>query len=1284
MDSRTKENPNGSAGVFTLSNLGLGGEDTPVVESQKSKPSNGKQVQANNQNVFTLDNLKKKDTSSGSELPSTPQSELPAGSVSREANGNMFSFDNFNKQTDNTVTTADGVKFNLKGLPVPQEVLPTIVNNIQQRINTKTATPDDIQTIADYSGKSPQAVQAYINKGQLAGSAVENTEDVAKTQAQLVTYINNYNKINGTDYDPQQVMSSADSLNNFLNESKKENAQLTKEVRVGGKLDLSKPLSPKQQEQFAFLNYGVMPIRNEMLNQVVQKTVSELPKDQAIDKIAKVLNPEDYKKVQDIQNQGLTVKDYLTNTPTPLSIFQSDNKEQNDLLNYQKGISELKYNEALQKNAVNKVSQGVVSGDQNLVQQGQTDLAQVDNDVVYKYPALLKQQIAQQVNDYIAKKSGVVKGYDATAINDYKEKVFGSSTQDRLDAMKALGILDDPKKKDIAESMAGNSTYFANNSILGSVVPNLLQPLGDLGMSLEDITGLRNQRDIFSDKLKEQLFPKDFSGNNPNDANSLQLKNSVQYSRNILNTTANLAGMLAVASVTEGLGTEAGLSTKVAQQLGAYTSFGLPAFDQSLKNAPESIESEPAKYLYAAINSIANAEGGIVLDLGKITRIPDVDEAFAKVANGLSNETMTENVLKETLDKAKNKYIDFAMKYGKNVTKGAATMAYFNIANNVIKMAFGDKEAQQNLIPEAGHAFLDGVLGMSIMGGFGAVADMKNEKNTSFKGTIYNMALNHDAAADVFKMGLDNGTYTKQQYDEKMQILNTARAAKNALDATSQETNTPLDANQKSVYVANRTAQSVLTHKAEQDGLPEETKNKYLAQAKRLSEQNQQVLEGLKFSGTLEPLYDLFDAEKNYNQALENYNPADKKSSDELEKAKGNYDQLYSDYLKNNSQPSTQIKTNTNGESKKSSTEENVQKQNGEQQNGQNDGQENDVQKEVTQKGAGDKTAPLIENQPTKEELVKRVEDKGVNGYKKTSIEEVGQQALQAPNSLKNQLGDENLVTDLIAHHSEKDINDAIKYQEGRLGNNPSDQDITDIDNHIQLLEKGLEKKQKYSTEKAPEEKQPNISVDKKIREKNADMLRDLLDESSTDKESSPLTFDQKDNIHKAINDYEDGKIEGEQVKEVMLNNGLTEDFISRNLSEKLFNERGQNLLEQSKTENINKPTSTEKPIEGKQLNTDKPITEQGNARSKGESVTPLSSEGSSGKKTEGAKDVDIFDELSKADKSKKSLREKKAAVEKAAKEFGDEGKKAAYIHNNFDKIVQKLKENNKIEVKCP
>lgn len=1041
-----------------------------------------------------------------STLPSVPQSVLVESNPPVD-NKPLITTDwnSFGKDADNFVLTHDGVKIPLNNTVVPKDAIPSLVTNLQQKINTKSATQDDINIIAQASGKKPAVVQAYIKDGAVKGAAIENNDYVDEQRQKVSDYISSYNRINGTQYDPQEVMSSADKLNDFLNASKKENTRLSKEVRIGGKLDLSKPLTPKQSEQFAFLNYGVVPIRNEMINQIVQKTVQELPKDKAIDKIASVLNPTDYQKVKDMQKEGWGIKDFLTAAPTPLSVFKSDYKEQGELFNYQKGIAELKYNDALRQNALNKISKGTVDGNEELVNEGHSDLSNVDENVISKYPALQKQRIAQEVNDYIAKKSGVVKGYDAETFNDYKEKVFGSSTQDRLDAMRALGILDDPKQKDIAESMASNSTYFANNSILGGAVPSFLQPIGELGYSIGDITGLRSKSDVFADKIKDQLFPKDFTGNNTNDPNQLQLKSVVQHSKTAVNTTFNLAGMMAIATVTEGVGTELGVSRSVAQKLGAYTSFGLPAFDESLKNHPESITSEPAKYLYAAINSIANAEGGRVLDLGKITRIPGVSEVFAEAANKISTKSITEQGLRELLNSGKAKYVDFAMKYGKNVTKGAATMAYFTTANNVVRMAFGDKDAEANLLPQAGHAFVDGLLGMSVMGAFGAVSDMRREKNTTFKNNIYNLALNHDAAADILKTGLDNGMYTKPQYDEKMQILNTARAAKNSLDAATIETGINLDANQKAVYVANKTAQKVFENKAAQEGIPEATKNKYLEQAKRLSEQSTQTLDGLKYTPTLQPLYELYNAEKEFDAAKENYNPADKASSDALEAAKSVYDKLYSDYLADNSampikednvkneatstsnnvsviKPKTQEEINnqipTVTIAPKENTPETKQgvsvvlpqtvERGREMPTVTVDGKTNEnatektteVPKSTEAASTTNETANKIE-QPAAEELVKRVEEKGVSGYKKTSIGEVGQQALQAPNSLKNQLGgDENLVTDLIAHHSEKQINDAIKEQQDGLGNNPTDQDITDVDNHIRLLEKGLEKRQ--------------------------------------------------------------------------------------------------------------------------------------------------------------------------------------------------------------------------------
>lgn len=990
-------------------------ETAPVTEQKKT-------------NEFDIDSalkesLKKKDTnvSESGSTPSTSNSEAPSTSSENNLNPEGASiFDNaiinpsLNKNP--VITTPDGGELKITN-PTPLDNSIEGLRDIQARVSKKIATPQDVQTLADATGKSVDATTAYLTKGQLAGGSVENNEKVQQTQNQLADFIDRYNKNYGTQFDPKEVMASSKSLNDFLQLSKSTALQTSKNV------DESQPLSQEDIGKMSVL-FGMQPVIDKMLDQIVNKTIDEdqqagLPKEETINKIAKTLNPKAYQA--NIAASNANNSDNVGNNGFAAIVsLLRDNKSEDELLNFQKGIAELKYNQGLKQNAIDKISQGVVSGDKNLVSEGQQDLTKVDDNVIDKYPALQKQQIAKAVNDQIAKESGVVEGSD-TQDGGRMERVFGASTQDRLDAMQKLGFLDNPKTKDIALSMAGNSTYFANNSILGGAIPSLLQPFADLGMSVGDITGVRNNKDLITDKLKDEIFQKDFSQNNPDDPNVLHLKNDVRISRNIVNTTANLAGMMAIASATEGVAGEAGVSVSAGQKLGAYTSFGLPSFDASLKDSKSFIDSEPAQYLYATINSIANAEGGRLLDLGKITRIPGVSEDFATLAKGLSDNSISKSAAKELLENGTDKYVDFAIKYGKNVTKGAATMAYFSTANNIIKMAFGDPATtKEDVIMQAGHAFLDGVLGMSVLGGFGAAADMRNEKNTSYKGTIYNMAVNNDAAKDVLDLGFKNGEYTKPEYDQKVQILNTSIAAKNALDATEQETGVGLSQDQKAVYVANKTAQAVFKNKAEQEGITEDAKKKYLSQADKLSEQSAQVLDGLKFNSTLEPLYDLYNAEKEYNTAKENFNPADKASDDALLAAKSNYDKLYSDYLRDKSDSPVNISSQS-----KTSQNEGSQENNSVQENGQASGEKNDGkglspekgQNDVNDKGVvtDEETTPLIQAYRDKtgvtkeavsdEDLLKGISQQAQNLGTNPETGKIEEQSINNPNAYKDTVG---------------------------------------------------------------------------------------------------------------------------------------------------------------------------------------------------------------------------------------------------------------------------------------
>jgi len=43
-------------------------------------------------------------------------------------------------------------------------------------------------------------------------------------------------------------------------------------------------------------------------------------------------------------------------------------------------------------------------------------------------------------------------------------------------------------------------------------------------------------------------------------------------------------------------------------------------------------------------------------------------------------------------------------------------------------MLFGDETTPDELLKQSGTAFIDGLLGMIVLGGFGAAADLRNEK----------------------------------------------------------------------------------------------------------------------------------------------------------------------------------------------------------------------------------------------------------------------------------------------------------------------------------------------------------------------------------------------------------------------------------------------------------------------------------------------------------------------------------------------------------------------------
>lgn len=782
------------------------------------------------------------------------------------------------------ITTPDGFD-----IPVNPSQVPMFDNNyvvgLQKKISSGIHTDTDVQAISALSGKSPIAVKAYLEDKAL-GMATERTEDNIKKKNQLTNVVNQYNSKMFSNYAPDEIFSSSQKTSEFLQKIKRE----------------FNPQTLKQNERLQFGDHSFIDNLNNyeslLEDHIVKLTLQEGEKngespDVIKQNIAAKTNPESYKKADRAANTPTGINSISDTDISPLKIVGAlvdevfGTKKKDDLLGLVKGEADIKYNRALGDAATDQISEGILLKDTGMIKNGQEALGKVDNDVVYKYPSLIQREIARNVSNRIAQESGQLSGSSVDGVTGIKEKIIGASESDYKRVLKDLGYWDNPKTKEAAQYLFSNPSLFSDASYIGGAVSSFIQPLKDLGLSIGDITGFRNTKDVTADIFKDENFPVETPG----------IKKSAATIRNIVNTTSNLAGMAAMTVATAGVGAELGMASKVATHLGAYTSFGLPSWDRAYKEAYNFSDNDGVRALYASMNAVVMAEGGRLFDLGKFgKKIPGVEEDLQKLAKGIGEKTMDEQAAKELLGETKNKISDFFVKYGKNVTKGAATMAGFNAAENILKFSFGDPNTHgDEILGNAANAFYGGVLGMSIMGGFGAAADMKNEANTTYKGIIYKAAQNHDALADVFQKGKDNRILSPEMYTQKMSVLEGAKMAKDMVDLAESEKQFPLTENQKSVYVANKTTAGLLKLKLKTT-TNENEKERLESQIGRLENQSQEIFDGLKFNQVLEPLYDLHTAEKEYNKAKEDLSQ-NKISDDEYYAKKDKFEKLQYNYF---------------------------------------------------------------------------------------------------------------------------------------------------------------------------------------------------------------------------------------------------------------------------------------------------------------------------------------------------------------------------------------------------
>lgn len=913
----------------------------PTADQNTPKPEDTK---VDFKKTFQESLKKKVTTPAAPEQPDTSSKDVtPSQKVSLEPDNTTEVFDIQKRisEAGKKITTSTGAQININTSKIPAPLnTPSFVEDVQKRVSAGEHSPQDIEAIAAASGKKPEAVSAYLSGDNTTGESIDRKDYIDKSRSGLAATVDTYNKVAGKDLKADDVLSTPDKASNFLANAQdffktkiKENT--TGDVEQGGRV-FTPPNA--EREKYEKLYSEFKTISEPLLIKHIEQTTAEegLIKGEArsvtAKKIAQRLTPREFNNTQKAINQGTGI-DRLSDKSSPGQILgglieelqgSSTKNADEEILNSQIGWSDIKLNEVYKDLAKDKFALAHLNGDPKMLQQAKDIYSKIDDDIGLQYPATQKSIMADHVARIIADKGGnLVKEGGAMSQTEAESKDnayrhFGANQVKQI--VTDLGWLDDPKMKDNAEWLIDHPGDIKDASTFGGLRNAVTDPFKNLGLGILDVLGVRSKRDVIVDKTKDELFPTEFTDEELKASFNVPVINQPVKARHTVNAIGGLAGMTAIAMATGAIGraVELGLTAAESAELAAgantvrnaellaktaaaseraaaYTSFALPSVDPNLKGSYDFIDNDAARSLYVTMGAILNGEGGRLLKLGNIARVPGLGEDFARIAQGLTEKTMTKEAANELLKKGENKFVEYAVKFGKNTTAGAATMAYFGFVDKVNRMAFGDPNAKAaDLLPEAGKSFVDGIFTM-IPFGFVSAAAPKENPNTSMKGFIYDMARSPDATKDVFKLS----NLSEQQYNEKVQILNTSVAAKNALDAAQKENGLLLQPTQRAAYVANKTVESVLRSKAEkmEDG---KAKNEIINQADELNKQSVATLDGLKFTKTLEPLYDLYEAEKEYDAAYAEFNAKPTPAAENaLLKSKEAYQELQNKYFDN-------------------------------------------------------------------------------------------------------------------------------------------------------------------------------------------------------------------------------------------------------------------------------------------------------------------------------------------------------------------------------------------------
>lgn len=766
-----------------------------------------------------------------------------------------------------TVRTKDGKPFVAL---VDKHADETHVAALQQRIASGEPLNEDVEMLRQLnksaSGEpmSKNAVDAYIKEGAAAGKSEEAIDQLTNRNNTVSQSLSQLQKF-FPKYSVDQILSDPNAAKDFISyfQSLKAPQQSEADMAYGrdamgmetGFVDDSKYNARPDVQQYKNQLKLFGDVSNNLNTLVAghfagKVAKGEMNKDQALLETMKTTDPSGFRLYNTAADTGEATQNPFRMISSLVDDLTGHTDANQQVLNAHKGQAEGLLNNALSEYAIIKGREASLSKDPEVAKQAVAAAKNIDSDYIYKYPTLVESSITSELTDYISQVAGNKKGSNG---EDLSLKIFGdkgSKYEYAKQYLQQKGYLTNPKTKDIAANILVNilagADKIGESSYLGSMGSSFAQPFTDFFKGVGDLTGVRGDQTLAAERTKENLFPEVA----PN------LTATTETVRNVANTTANVMGQAIAQYALGGLGRAAGLGKEAAMQVGFWSSGALPSYDQAYKDAMEFTDNVAGRNLYALAVAAANGASEHIFPEVKLLDIPGVKSELASMATKFGSKDFTRELTNEALGKAKNAFVKYATKFGKNVGQEAIEEVATQTFSDLNRIIWGDKDMNLGKLLENGKdTFIQTVTGMPIIGLWGAHGDVKRERGSTFKSAVYNAGLYHDEAQDALLKGLQNGAYDQPTYNTKMAIVNTARTAVGQLNQLESATGRNLSLSQRQVYVANLTAEALAEKQLEQAKGNDILESQLQAKINNLRSQREAIFgQDQQFDETLTPV----------------------------------------------------------------------------------------------------------------------------------------------------------------------------------------------------------------------------------------------------------------------------------------------------------------------------------------------------------------------------------------------------------------------------------------------